>query len=271
MAEEASSKVLDLDAYEPPEDYIPIPPHVPIDYGEDLMSAYQEIVGTKCTKENERDPIQVVDSLMVLRKQFMIVVKGKEFIHDEIIDMHLAMLRPHIQKGGVWLTNTKFMELFYDFTKDECNFTFRKVFDKMTISEWEAFDELIVPINHFFHWLLLIVHIKTRKMFWKDSLPALDRRSGHRDPTILGSKYMSAMKKLLHHKLAIDIHSWTLEYPETQLQKQFSVDCALHVILNVREHFGYPVHHPLTDDLRKDLCLDILRGKLVTETHACLK
>ena len=168
--------------------------------------------------------------------------------------------------------NTKFMDLFYDFNKDECNFTFRKVFDKMTKSDWEAFDELIVPINHLkFHWLLLFVHIKTRTMFWKDSLPAQDRRSGHRDPTILGSKYMSAMKKLLHHKLAIDINSWTLEYPDTRLQKQFSVDCALHVILNVREHFEYPVHHPLTDDLRIDLCLDILRGKLETETHACLK
>ena len=143
----------------------------------------------------------------------------------------------------------------------------------MTISEWEVFEELIVPINHFnFHWLLLIVHIKKRKMFWKDSLPDIvDKNSGRRDPTILGSKYMSAMKKLLHHKLAIDINSWTLEYPETQLQKQFSVDCALHVILNVREHFEYPVHHPLTDDLRIDLCLDILRGKLDTETHAFLK
>ena len=143
----------------------------------------------------------------------------------------------------------------------------------MTISEWEAFEELIVPINHFnFHWLLLIVHIKTREKFWKDSLPALvDKKSGRRDPTILGSKYMSAMKKFLHHKLAIDINSWTLEYPETHLQKQFSVDCALHVILNVREHFGYPVHHPLTDHLRIDLCLDILRGKLDTETTACLK
>ena len=109
-------------------------------------------------------------------------------------------------------------------------------------------------------------------MFLKDSLPALvDKKSGQRDYIILGSKYMSAMKKVLHHKLAIDINSWTLEYPHTRLQKGQSVDCALHVILNVREYFGYPVHHPLTDALRKDLCVDIRRGKLVTETHACLK
>ena len=95
----------------------------------------------------------------------MIVVKGKEFIHDEIIDMHLAMLRPHIQKGGVWLTNTKFMDLFYDFTKDECNFVSRKIFEKLTKSDWEAFEEFIVPINHFFIGFYLLCTLKRGKCF----------------------------------------------------------------------------------------------------------
>ena len=114
----------------------------PIDYGDDLTRAFQEII----RGSSNDGVIQYYGALTVIREYFMRVVNGNELIHDEIIDIHLQMLGSYFHDDEVVLLPTQFMKQSYKFDENIFNAEFMKSrYSKMFAKKVK---EIVVPINH---------------------------------------------------------------------------------------------------------------------------